>query len=363
MKKGDILDKNKKLKRKFEFLSIIYVLAIILLLIIIRPFIYSLILGIILGVFFFPINRFLRNKGLKPNIASLLLVITIVIIMVIFTYLFVDSVIKSASEINENITNFEFEEIDILLESTVGINVSTENLTLPIIESINSTLSSDVPSLVNSLTDIILGIFIMLFVLYYLFKDGEDIIRIIMNMIPASEKQKEHIKAESQKILYGVMYGQLLIAILQGILGGLAFFIFGLNNPVFWGFIMAVFAFIPIVGTPTVWVPAAIIQIINGNIFSGVGLLIFGTVILLTIDNFIKPKLISRQSGLHPILVILSIFGGVKVFGVIGLLIGPMAVAICVLIIRLFNREVVMTELDEGRKVKRKRKKFSLFSK
>ena len=329
-------------KNTFYFFLLAYVLALVVLAIIFRPFIYALILGIVLGVFFFPVNIWLQRRGIKPSRSALLMVFLILILILSSSFFFINSVVKEATATYTALATYDFEDVDNFIQTYLGFNVSTEKFVLPLMNTLQESLTVSIPDIISSIVELFVGLFVMLFLLYYIFKDGDNLMRSIMGVLPVSEKHKTEIKDESRKILYGVMYGQLLIAILQGFLGGLAFMIFGLSNPVFWGFIMAILAFIPILGTPAVWVPAGIIQIISGNLFAGIGLLAFGAFIMFTIENIVRPKIIGRRSGMHPLLVVLSIFGGIKLFGVIGLIIGPVLVALCVLIIKIFNEELVL---------------------
>lgn len=337
-------EKEKTQKNTFYFFLLAYILAIVTLAIIFRPFIYSMIMGVVLGVFFFPLNDFLIRKGLKKNLSASLLVTLIFLIIIGSSYLFINSVVHEATQTYFFIASYDFSEVDQFLENYLGITISTRVFAEPIMRNIEDAFSLSLPRLLGSFAEIMVGLFFMLFLLFYIFKDGENIMSSVMNVLPVSNSHKDQIKKESRKVLYGVMYGQVLIAIIQGVLGGLAFFIFGIKNPVFWGFIMAVLAFIPLLGTPLVWAPAGLLQLINGNLVSGIGILLFGSLIMFSIENIVRPKYIGKKSGMHPLLVLLSIFGGIMLFGVLGLIIGPILVALCVLVIKIFNQEWVLNE-------------------
>jgi predicted PurR-regulated permease PerM len=180
----------------------------------------------------------------------------------------------------------------------------------------------------------------MFFLIYYAFKEGDSLLTSFMNILQY-QKTKDQILDEANKVLYGVMHGQFLVALIQGGLGGLGFWIFGFPNPIFWGFIMVILAFIPMLGTPLVWLPASLIQLSQGNQFGAIGMLLFGGIVVLNIDNVLKPMIIGKRTGLHPMLVLLGIFGGIQFFGIIGMIIGPVIVALCILIIKFFNQDVI----------------------
>ncbi len=328
-------------KNVFYIFLLLYILSIVSLIIIFRPFLYALIMGGVFGIFFFPLNKYLQRRGISAKRSSLMLVFLIFILIIAGSFFFVNSLVKEATSTYRSLAGYDFADVDLFVENTLGFEVSTREIALVLMDNLNEALSASIIEVIGSLADVLIGLFVMLFLLYYIFKDGDHILMSIMDLVPLSKSHKDQISVESKKILYGVMYGQLLIAILQGILGGLAFFAFGLSNPVFWGFIMAILAFIPILGTPAVWAPAGILEIMYGSLWGGIGLLLFGSIVMFSIENILRPRIIGKRSGMHPILVLLSIFGGIKLFGVIGLIIGPIAVALCVLVIKFFNREVL----------------------
>ncbi|MCC7574427.1 AI-2E family transporter [Candidatus Woesearchaeota archaeon] len=329
-------------KNAFYFLLFAYVLAVLALALLFKPFIYSLVLGATLGVFFFPLNKFLRNKGLGPNLSASLLVVLIVLLIGVSSYLFVNSVVKEVTNTYNLVSHYNFEDVDSAIESSLGLNVSSENIVVPLFSAIRDTFSVSVSSIINSLAEIFVGLLILLFLLFYIFKEGEKILASIMGMLPVSNRHKDEITKESKKVLHGVMYGHILMAFVQGFLGGFAFFIFGLKNPIFWGLMMTVLALIPLVGTAMVWIPAGLFQLVQGNLFAGIGVLAFGTFIILYMENVFKPKFLGEKAGMHPVLMVMAIFGGLKLFGVFGIIMGPILVALCVLLINFFNQAVLI---------------------
>ena len=143
-----------------------------------------------------------------------------------------------------------------------------------------------------------------------------------------------------------VIYGSLIIAIAQGTLGGIGFFIFGLPSPLLWGVIMVFASLLPYIGTSVIWLPASLFLIFNGYasmetalITKGILLMLYGIFIIGTIDNILKPKLIGDKSGLHPVLVLLSVIGGINFLGFIGVIIGPMIIAALVTFINIYEEE------------------------
>jgi predicted PurR-regulated permease PerM len=158
-------------------------------------------------------------------------------------------------------------------------------------------------------------------------------------LLPLTRERKEKMAFEIKSAAHAAIYGQISIALLQGALGGLGFFIVGIGNPVFWGFIMTIMAFIPVTGTGIVWFPAAIMQLINGNILGGIFLLAYGFIVVSGIDNLIRPKIIAGKAKIHPVIALLGVLGGLKLFGFFGIIIGPLIAAIFIAMAGFFVKE------------------------
>jgi len=133
------------------------------------------------------------------------------------------------------------------------------------------------------------------------------------------------------------MYGGVVIALLQGILGGILFWIIGIPSPVFWGAIMAFLAIIPVVGAFIVYVPAGIILVLSGSVAKGIIVILVGSLVISQVDNVIRPYLISGRTSLHPLLLFFTILGGIALFGLLGLIIGPMIAAGFTILLQVFE--------------------------
>jgi predicted PurR-regulated permease PerM len=124
---------------------------------------------------------------------------------------------------------------------------------------------------------------------------------------------------------------------LQGALGTLGLLIFGVPKWLFWGAIMMLTAFIPFLGTPIVWIPAVASLLLGGNTARGIGLLIYSATLVMNIDNFLRPKLMSGRTQVHPVLILIGVLGGLKVFGIVGMLVGPLILALLVAFVRFYE--------------------------
>jgi predicted PurR-regulated permease PerM len=176
----------------------------------------------------------------------------------------------------------------------------------------------------------IIEVFFVIFTMYYLFRDGERLRAAAYEMVPLSGAHAREIFDRTGEVISASVYGVLVIAVIQGVLGGLAFWVLGLPSALLWGVVMIFLSMIPMAGAFIVWVPAAIYLAITGHWPSAIILTVWGAVFIGSIDNFLRPKLVGERTRLHELLVFFSVLGGLQVFGVLGLVLGPVIVAITI---------------------------------
>ncbi len=200
--------------------------------------------------------------------------------------------------------------------------------------------------LVFALPIIFINLFVTFFAVFYLLRDGKTLADNIKNLLPINPHHREHIFKKLKDVAHAVVYGSLVIAIIQGTLGLIGFWSFGISSPLFWGFIMAIFALVPFVGTAVIWLPAALVMIATGSsegdptmLWKGVGLLLYGFFIISGIDNFLKPMLIGDRAGVHPVLIMIGVLGGLAIFGFAGFIIGPLVLAVFTAFLDIYRRE------------------------
>ncbi len=171
------------------------------------------------------------------------------------------------------------------------------------------------------------GLFVFCFCLYYLLKDGPELKNAIISALPLSQGAGMAILLRLQRSIHAVFKGFLIVAIIQGILAGIGFWIAGIPQPVLWGVVAVAAALVPNVGTALIIVPSVAYSALFQSSWQTIFLIAWGVLVVGTADNVVRPMLTSRESGLHPFLIFLSIIGGVELFGIIGFIAGPVIVA------------------------------------
>jgi predicted PurR-regulated permease PerM len=166
----------------------------------------------------------------------------------------------------------------------------------------------------------------MLLVIFFLLIDGEKLITFVIELSPLPDDQDKKLMEKFHAMASVVLVVNGLSGVIQGSLGGAAFAIFGLGSPLLWGSLMAILAFLPILGIALVVIPAAIYLFLKGRIGAGIFFLIFYLVVSSVMEYVIKPKLVGDKVQIHTLLVFLSILGGLKVFGILGIIYGPLVI-------------------------------------
>ena len=174
----------------------------------------------------------------------------------------------------------------------------------------------------------LLGVFVMLYLLFYLLRDGDTLLAYVQRAIPLPPEQQQVLASSFTATVRGVLKGDLVVAVVQGILGGLIFWVLGIGTPILWGALMAVLSLLPVLGTGLVWAPAAIYLLLTGSVWKGIVLLAFGTLVISTIDNVLRPVLVGTDVKMPSYVVLVSSLGGIAIFGVNGFVIGPLLAAL-----------------------------------
>lgn len=194
-------------------------------------------------------------------------------------------------------------------------------------ERVAAYLAAQVGTVLRNIAVFVFELFVTLFALFYLFRDAGGIVTGMRRVLPFAEAHREKMIAEARELIFASVTTSLIIAAIQGLLGGIGFTVVGLSAPVFWGVGMAFCSLVPVVGSALIWAPAAIWLVAGGQWGRGIVLVAICAGIAGLVDNFLRPVLISGRARLSGLLVFISVVGGVSVFGLLGVVLGPIVVA------------------------------------
>ncbi|MBW7957229.1 MAG: AI-2E family transporter [Deltaproteobacteria bacterium] len=193
---------------------------------------------------------------------------------------------------------------------------------------------------VRSFAGFVLNLFLAFFTMYFLFKDGDKLFKIVKDLVPVSPEHKEEIIRKNRGVIYATIYGGVLVGIIQAILGGIALWYLGIPAALVLTFVMFLTTFIPNIGASLVWAPVAVYLAVNGDYVGAVGLSVWGIFVIGLVDNFMRPYLVSGRTNLHPLLLFFSILGAMNAFGLIGIIAGPLIVSIGQAMIEFYHEYV-----------------------
>ena len=316
----------------FLFFLVVFLALTILLVWPVFPYV---VLGIVLAFLLHPLEKRLQKVIASPAVrASLLTLLATLLILLPLVYAVQRLTRELASAVQLDRMRQLLENARIWLDSHQAQVVATSMVEA--VEQGQNFVLSNLPNLFGSVFHIALGIFVCLFVFYYFTKEGADIWQALVDAIPLHSRLKAEIQVGVAGILRGIFYGQLITALIQGSVGGIGLVIFQVPQPFLLTGLMMVFAFLPVVGATLVWAPAGVLKLMAGQTWQGLGMLIYGAVLVMNIDNVVKPRLIAAHSRVHPVVILIGMIGGIEVFGFIGLLVGPVIFGIFLQLLQFF---------------------------
>lgn len=187
------------------------------------------------------------------------------------------------------------------------------------------------------------------FALFFFFRDHAEFLRGARRLIPLTREETDSVFRRAADTLYAAVFGEILIAAVQGALGGAMFWILGIPAPFLWGFVMAVFSFLPVIGAWMIWTPAAVFLFVQDAWVKALILLIWGILALSVLPTFLYPVLVGERMRLHTLLVFIAIIGGIMAFGTVGIVLGPLVLALTISLLDIWKKRMGMGEpLTEG---------------
>jgi len=326
---------NKKLQQ-YILLGIILVI-IVFTFFVLKPFLYTVILSAICAIIFLPIHKkmlhFFRNRKWLAAIFTTAFIVITILVPVIFLginifqesqqfYSFIVSdqgknlLINLTNSLNGNFQKY------FPLEQTFVID-TTKYIEQGLLWTLNN-----LSSIFGSALNLLLNFIIFIVITYYIVKDGPELKKIVVRFSPLSHEENELIYKKIKIAINSVVGGSLVVALIQGLAVAIGFYLFGVPNIVLWGAVSTVSALVPTLGTAIVLIPAIIYVFLKGNIIFAVGLLAWGFIVVNSIDALLRPILIGKGINIHPLIIFLSVIGGIVFLGPIGFLLGPITISL-----------------------------------
>lgn len=318
---------------------------------ILEPFLFPIAWAVVFSVLFYPAYAFILRYIKWKSITSLIVLVVILLIIIgPFSYLFF-LLVKELGALAEYAEGGKIEAIkditelpiikSVMNKITSLFNITADELNKAIMENISRLGRELVGGITKGAGSIVTGtldFILMAISIFFLLRDGPGFLEKVRDYIPFSEEQKDGLVKQIKDILISTMYGGVIVAIVQGTMGGIAFAVLGISSPVMWGLAMAIASFVPLVGPFAIWAPAAAYLFIEGLIWKGIALALIGAFGISLVDNILKPLIIGKRTKMPFLPLFFSVLGGIKLFGLIGFIMGPMVLATFVSVIEIFRR-------------------------
>ncbi|HKQ04757.1 MAG TPA: AI-2E family transporter [Blastocatellia bacterium] len=318
-----------------------------------QPFLTPMLSALVISIVFFPVHARIQELVRRPSLAALLSTILVTMIIILPAVMVLAAVTKEVSglialidqkstevggyssyfgQLTDKAISWASQYVDL---SQINLRETLRNR----LEGLSRFLLNELTIILGSLTSFAFDAVITIFTLFFLFREGRSLMRRLAAIMPLTPQQVEKLFTGIENTIIGTVYGGLVVAAVQGALVGLALWLFRIPSPVLWGVAAAFFALLPVVGTAAVWLPAALYLLASGHWVQAVLLAIWGALFVGSIDNVLRPYLISGRVEMHTLLIFFSVLGGVSVFGFLGLFIGPVIVAITTTLLSMLREE------------------------
>lgn len=328
--------------------------AVYLCFLLFRPYVTPILFASVIAIVFYPLHRYTQRVWRSPNLSALVsTLVTLLLTVVPLTFLLLAlsneltglyQALAARSAGSGGVTAYLLQGSESLM-SWVSNKFSIPRIDfravlLNRLESVSASLLRYGAGLVSNLFSLVANAALALLVVFFLFRDGERVIFGFMQTLPIGEERISELTTRIHATVVTNFYGSFVVGALQGSLAGLSFWVLGIDSPVLWGIATAVFSLVPFVGTAIVWVPASIVLLLTGHVVKGIVLLGLGTAVIGTVDNIVRPLIIHRSVRLHPLLVLFSILGGLRLLGVLGLFVGPVILSVTAALLHMLRTDM-----------------------
>lgn len=314
------------------------------------------------AVFFHGIDeRLEKSFNGRPSLAAFATLLLILATVIIPAVLIGGALIDEATDVYTRVQSGEFElgkviswvetqlpAVYTLLEEW-GLEVSSlrEHFSTAAV-SVSQFLASQALSIGQNTLRFSLMFFLMLYLLFFFLRDGPRLLELMIRVLPIGDDRERFLLRKFAEVSRATLKGTIVIALIQGTLGGLIFWVLGINSAVFWGVVMAMMSLVPAVGPGLIWVPAALVLLVGGGWVKALVLTVFGVLVIGMVDNILRPVLVGRDTKMPDYLVLLSTLGGLTLFGISGFLVGPIIAALFLAVWTIFAQEFNEAESPPG---------------
>jgi predicted PurR-regulated permease PerM len=333
--------------RSVFFFSLVFILLFAFLYLM-QPFFYPVFWAAILAIMFYPVYNGLRNITKMPGISSILSILIVIVSIFLPLSLIITLILHQSFTLYQSVASGDW-----FLIRVQGVADWLENTPIaPYIESITDNwaataadatkaitifLFNNLKSITQNSVSFIFMLFLTLYTLFFFFRDGERLLKRLQHLSPLGDSHERALYDQFTSTARATLKSTFIVGGIQGILGGILFWITGVEGAVIWAVIMFLLSLVPGLGTFLVWLPVGVIMLVIGNVWQGITILLVGALVISTIDNLLRPPLVGKDIQMPPLLVLFSTLGGIVLFGISGFVIGPVVTSLFLAIISIYD--------------------------
>jgi len=324
---------------------------------VIEPFITVIAVSAVLVVTFYPVYKrlekwFKGRSSLASLVTCLLVIFVIILPIAVFVLMMASEGVTAYEAIRMKVESGFFDKylqwsqggVFYDLKRQIDPVISLESLDIKqgivnAAQNVSAFLVSQTTNLIKSLSELLMGFVMLIFSMFFLFKDGDKLVDRIGYLSPLPAKYESQLFQKIKEMVNAIIVGGFFTAMIQGALCGIGLWIAGVPSPVFWGAVTVFLAFVPMIGTAIVWLPAGIILISSGDYQWGIFIIVWGASVVGLIDNFTKPLLIGKKTHTYPLLTFFVVLGGIFTMGFKGIIVGPLALMALMSLLHVYEIE------------------------
>ncbi len=345
------MELNEKDIKKLIAIFLILFLAV-LVFILIRPIILSIIWGLILAYVFLPVYKRVLRIVKMPNLSSFLICILVILLIIIPLYFFVPLIIAQIFDIFQYVQKIDMNSfIKVLLPSAPEQFIIQVTLTLDsMISKVTSVILGGLADFLLEIPTLLFNLVIIAFVFFFTLRDSEKLAAFVSALSPLNKIQERELVKQFKDITNSVIFGQIIIGLAQGILAGIGFFIFGVPHALVLTLLAILFSIIPVLGAFFVWIPASVYLFLQGNIPFATIYIIYNVILVSNIDNFLRIYIVAKKTNLSQVIVLIGMVGGLFIFGILGLILGPLLLAYFITLLQAYKNNALFSLFKEEKK-------------
>jgi predicted PurR-regulated permease PerM len=320
----------------------------VLLTYILMPFFFAVFWAVLIASISAPLYKYFNKKIKNPNLCASVTLAVVLLCLILPVGLIIDLLIVESIDIYQSLnssgSNWQ-KTLSDMLQSLNNNPISAHfhvdqafliNKSQEVLKAITGYVFNHISEFTQNTIFILVNFAVMIYSLFYFLRDGERLVTVISDNVPVDNKHLNHFIDQFFTTAKSSLKFTFIIGGIQGLLGGLIFYITGIERALVWGVLMFGLSIVPAVGSAIIWLPAGIIMIFLGHIWQGVTILVFCSVVISSVDNLLRPVLMGRDTEMHSLLIFLSTLGGLAAFGFSGFVLGPVIAALFLAIWKLF---------------------------